>query len=255
VQFAAPPDAYDRFMGRYTPSLAVALADVAGVAAGMRVLDVGCGPGGLTRELASRVGADNVAAVDPAAQFVKACRDRVPGADVRVAAAEKLPWPDGEFDAVLSSLVIGFMRDPDVGIGEMVRVTRPGGTVAGCMWDTTTGGMVMLETFWTAVRTVRPDVVGEREMAGTTEGDIADRLRRAGLQDVAAGELPAHADYTGFDDFWLPFLLGVGPASQFLLGLPERDRATVRDACRAALPDGPFGLDARAWYGRGNAPG
>ena len=46
MQFTAPAEHYDRFMGRYVPQLAVALADAAGVAAGMRALDVGCGPAG-----------------------------------------------------------------------------------------------------------------------------------------------------------------------------------------------------------------
>ena len=50
MQFAAPAEHYDRFMGRYAPTLAEALADFAGVGARMRVVDVGCGPGGLTRE-------------------------------------------------------------------------------------------------------------------------------------------------------------------------------------------------------------
>src|SRR5215207_9495767 len=141
-------------MGRYAPTLAAALADVAGVAPGMRVLDVGCGPGGLTRELATRVGAPRVAAIDPAPQFVAACRERNPGADVREGAAEELPWADGDFDAALSSLVLGFMRDADQGVREMARVTRPGGTVAACMWDTTAGGMTMLRIYWSAARTV-----------------------------------------------------------------------------------------------------
>jgi trans-aconitate methyltransferase len=64
MQFAAPAEHYDRFMGRYAPTLAEALADFAGVGARMRVVDVGCGPGGLTRELVARVGAANVAAID-----------------------------------------------------------------------------------------------------------------------------------------------------------------------------------------------
>ena len=254
MQFAAPAEHYDRFMGRYAPTLAAALADAADIAPRARVLDVGCGPGGLARELAARVGAENVAAIDPASQFVHACRERNPGADVREGVAEALPWADGEFDAALSSLVIGFMRDPDAGVREMARVTREGGTVAACMWDVTTGGMTMLRIFWTAVRTVDSGAQGERTMAGTAEGDIAERFRQVGLEQVVGGALTARAEYTGFDDFWEPFTFAVGPAGQHLRSLSDEQQAAVREACRAALPDGPFSLDARAWYARGTVP-
>jgi SAM-dependent methyltransferase len=251
MQFAAPAEHYDRFMGRYAPTLAVALADAAGVQRGMRVLDVGCGPGGLTRELAARTGATNVAAIDPAPQFVEACRERNAGADVRQGVAEELPWPDASFDAALSSLVLGFMNDPDQGVHEMVRVTRPGGTVAACMWDIASGGMTMLSTFWRAVRRLNPGVQGERRMAGTAEGDIADRFERAGLADVVGGALTARADYASFEDFWEPFTFSVGPSGTYLRSLSAEQQAEVRDACRASLPDGPFSLDARAWYAKG----
>jgi ubiquinone/menaquinone biosynthesis C-methylase UbiE len=251
MQFAAPAEHYDRFMGRYVPTLAAALADAADLQPGARVLDVGCGPGGLARELAARVGAENVAAIDPAPQFVRACRDRNPGADVREGVAEALPWADGEFDAALSSLVVAFMRDPDAGVREMVRVTRSGGTVAACTWDIATGGMTMLRLFWTAARALDPDVQGEGAMAGTAEGDIAERFRRAGLEQVVAGALTAHAEYASFEDFWEPFTLAVGPAGNHLRSLSEEHQAAVREACRAQLPDGPFSLDARAWYARG----
>jgi len=253
VQFAAPADRYDRFMGRYVPELAAGLANAAGIGAGLRVLDVGCGPGGLARELAARVGNERVAAIDPAPQFAAACRERLPGADVREAAAEDLPWGDDTFDAALSSLVIGFMRDADAGLREMARVTRPGGTVAACMWDIAGGGMTMLRIFWDAVRTLDPGAQGERRMAGTAEGDIAERMARAGLRDVAAGALTTHASYTGFDDFWEPFTFAVGPAGHYLSTRDDAQRAAIRDACRAELPDGPFTLDARAWYARGTA--
>ena len=160
-----------------------------------RVVDVGCGTGGLTAELAARVGADNVAGIDPAGQFVAACREKVPGADVREGVAESLPWGDDEFDAALSSLVIAFMKDPDQGVREMARVVRPGGTVAVCMWDIATGGMAMLNTFWAAAREVDPTVEGERMLAGTWEGDIAERFGRAGLGDVEDGTISARAEY------------------------------------------------------------
>ena len=255
MAFTAAADHYDRFMGRYVPSLATALADAADVHAGMRVLDVGCGPGGLTAELAARVGADHVAGIDPAPQFAAACRERNPGADVREGVAEELPWADDAFDAALSSLVVAFMADADAGLREMARVTRPGGTVAACMWDLAGNGMTMLHTFWAAVRSVEPGDHGEQRRVGATEGDIAERMRRAGLADVRDGVLAARAGYTGFDDFWEPFTFGVGPAGDHLRSLAPEAQTQVRDACRAALPaDGPFTLDARAWFARGTVP-
>src|SRR5689334_16094595 len=135
MSFSVPAASYDRFMGRYSSHLSGQLADLAGVAAGQRVLDVGCGPGVLTRELVERVGASNVAAVDPSEPFVEAARARLPGVDVRLAAAESLPFEDGSFDAALAQLVVHFMREPVAGLREMARVTRVGGAVAASVWD------------------------------------------------------------------------------------------------------------------------
>jgi ubiquinone/menaquinone biosynthesis C-methylase UbiE len=247
-EFASPARHYDRFMGRYTIPLARALTDTVGVAKGMAVLDVGCGPGGLATELVGRVGAENVAAIDPAEQFVAACKRRNSGADVRQGVAESLPWEDDSFDATLSCLVIGFMRDADAGLREMARVTRPGGRVGVCMWDIDGGGMTMLRLFWAAMRTVRPDVEGEQNRAGTSQGDIAARLRRVGLGDVSGGALEVSVDYSGFEDLWEPFTFGVGPAGQALAGLDEDEKDAVRETMRGALPSGPFSLDARSWY-------
>ena len=240
-------------MGRYTSSLAPAFADAAGVVGAMKVLDVGCGPGGLTCELARRVGPENVGAIDPAPQFAAACRERHPGADVREGVAEALPWPDGRFDATLSSLVVAFMSDADQGVREMARVTRSGGAVAACMWDLAGGGMTMLRTFWAAARELDPEATGERSRPGVTQGDLGQRFRRAGLQDVVEGELEAHADYADFNDFWEPFTFAVGPAGQYLASLPVDQQARLREACKTAIPDEPFSLTARAWYARGTA--
>jgi ubiquinone/menaquinone biosynthesis C-methylase UbiE len=217
----------------------------------MRVLDVGSGPGGLTSELAARLGAEQVAAIDPAPQFAAACADRHRGADVREGPAEQLPWDDGVFDAALAQLVLAFMRDADAGIREMARVTRDGGTVALCMWDLTDGGMTMLATFWAAVREVQPGASGEARRPGTFAGDIVERLERAGLEDVSGSTLTARADYSGFEDYWEPFTLAVGPAGEFLRSLDPEQVEAVREACRKRLPDGPYTLEPRAWFGRG----
>src|SRR5689334_21445816 len=185
MAFEAAAEKYDRFMGRYTPLLATEMADRVGIVSGMRVVDVGCGPGGLVSSLCARLGATNVAGIDPAAQFVAACSARNPGADIRVGGAEDLPWDDSTFDAALSSLAVGFFRDADAGVAEMVRVTKPGGAVAACMWDIADGGMNMLRIFWSAARTVRPDTRGESAMPGTSGGDLVARFHRARLVDVS----------------------------------------------------------------------
>src|SRR6516162_8357527 len=98
-----------RFMGQYSEPLASQFADLAGVRPGQRLLDVGCGPGALTAELVRRAGADAVSAVEPSASFAAAARERLPGVDVRRAPAERLPFPDGTFDAALAQLVVHFM--------------------------------------------------------------------------------------------------------------------------------------------------
>jgi SAM-dependent methyltransferase len=257
MQFVAPAEHYDRFMGRYVPRLAVELADAAGVEPGMRALDVGCGPGGLTRELVARLGAASVAAIDPAEPFAAACRQRNPGADVRVGGAEELPWGDGEFDAALASLVVAFMSDAGQGTREMARVTKPGGVVAACMWDVPGGGMQMLSTFWRAVRSVTPDIEGEQTRVGFHEGEIAALLDGAGLEDVQDGTLVTGAHYEDFDDFWRPFTFAVGPSGAHLRSMAAEQQDAVRRECFALLgePSGPFDLEARAWFARGTVPG
>jgi SAM-dependent methyltransferase len=254
MDFKSSADKYDRFMGRYTRTLAPAFVDVVGVSGGMRVLDVGCGPGGLTDVLSERVGEEHAAAIDPAPQFAAACQERHPTADVRQGVAEELPWEDGSFDAALASLVVAFMRDADQGVREMARVTRPGGTVAACMWDITGGGMTMLSTFWSAVREIDPGAAGERRRPGVTEGDLGELFRRAGLEDVTEGAIEAYADYDGFDDFWEPFTFAVGPAGEYLASIPAEQQAQVRETCRRTLPEGAFTLTARAWYARATTP-
>ena len=213
AEFTAAVENYDRFMGRYDTGLAAKFADAAGVRAGMRVLDVGCGPGALTLELAGRVGEDKVAAIDPAPEFAAACQARIPGADVREGVAESLPWDDGTFDAAMCSLVVAWMSDADRGIGEMARVTKPGGTVAAAMWDIPGGGLPMLSHFWRAAREIDPTIADGQSRAGVSEGDLIERFRRAGLQDVTGGMLETSVDYAGFDDYWEPFTGAAGPAT------------------------------------------
>jgi SAM-dependent methyltransferase len=257
--FLAPADAYDRHIGRYGPSLAAALMEAAGIAPGQCVLDVGCGPGALTRALAAVLGRRSVAAVDPSPPFAQACRARVPEADVRVAAAEALPFDDGGFDAVLSQLVVNFMTDAPAAVLEMRRVARPAAVVAACVWDYA-DGMTLLRRFWDAALEVDPAGAPAhdegRVMRFCTTRELEELWRGAGLRDVRSGALEATARYEGYDALWEPLERGVAPSGAYAVALDPARRAALRGELRRRLgdPRGPFTLAARAWYVAGCAP-
>lgn len=250
MSFAVAADAYDRFMGRYSVPLAPQLADLAGVAAGQRVLDVGCGPGALTTELVGRLGPDAVAAVDPSEPFVAAARERHPGVDVRLAPAEELPYADDEFDAALAQLVVHFMKDPVAGLREMARITRPGGVVAACVWDHA-GGQGPPSLFWEAARDLDQDVPDESKLAGARDGHLAQLFEEAGLREIEESVLSVELEHESFEEWWEPYTLGVGPAGAHVASLDAEQQAQLRDRCRELLPAAPFVLTARAWAARG----
>ena len=252
MSFDVAAEAYDRFMGRYSRLLSPQLADFAGVEAGQRVLDVGCGPGALTTELVSRLGADNVAAVDPSPPFVEAALARHPGVEVQLASAEKLPFADDTFDASLAQLVVHFMSDPVAGLAEMRRVTRPGSVVAACVWDLA-GGHAPLSPFWTAARQLDPDVADESRLAGARQGHLAELFAAAGLREVEGSSLEVSLEHPTFDEWWEPYTGGVGPAGSYVASLGPDQQAELRDRCRALLPAEPFVLTSRDWAARGLA--
>jgi ubiquinone/menaquinone biosynthesis C-methylase UbiE len=253
MPFSAPAEHYDRFMGRYAPTLTPALADAAAITEGMRVLDVGCGPGGLTAELAARVGADHVAAIDPSTPFVAACRERNPDVDVRQGVAEELPYADDAFDVSLASLVVGFMTDAVAGVGEMRRVTRAGGRVALSFWDLES--MPLLGVFWSAVETVVGPEVGESDRVGRQRGDLRRLLEQVGATDVADSRLACTASYAGFEDWWSSFTGGAGPVGAYQQSLSPEHRARVRAECDTQLghPRSTFTMEAFAWCAVGTA--
>ena len=237
-------------MGRYSVPLAPQFADFAGIAAGQRALDVGCGPGALTAELVSRLGPAAVSAVDPSEPFVAAARERHTGVTVRRAAAEQLPFEDQAFDAALAQLVVHFMADPVAGLREMARVTRAHGVVAACVWDHA-GGQGPLSPFWEAARELDADVQDESQLAGAREGHLAELFDAAGLHEIEEGALSVDVEHPSFEEWWEPFTLGVGPAGGYTADLDEERQARLRTLCRERLPAAPFVLTSRAWAARG----
>jgi SAM-dependent methyltransferase len=246
-------DAYARFMGRWSAPLSGVFLDFAELPADPRVVDVGCGTGVLTAELVHHYGAAAVSAIDPSPPFVEATRRRAPEVDVREGAAEALPYPDDAFDAALCQLVVHFMADPVAGLGEMARVTRPGGVVAATVWDSY-GDRGPLSLFWHAAQDAGYTGAGEALRPGSRDGDLARLFTEAGLSEVTDGRLDISLPFATFEEWWEPFTLGVGPAGDYVASLDEAGRERLEAACRARLPDPPFELTVSAWAARGIAP-
>ncbi len=257
IQPEARPQPYDRHVGRYGPRLAAELISATGIARGQRALDVGCGLGALTIELARVLGERSVAAIDPSESAVETCRLRVSDAEVIVAPVENLPFDDGAFDAALAQLVINLVDDSAAGTREMRRVVRRGGVVAACVWDAT--ATPLLSSFWEAAAEIAPDEVGtvdEHKQVGLPDPTwLRDLWQDAGLEEVSVGGLATLADYEDFDDLWFSFEQGVGRSGAVYLRLDPVRREALRSRAHELLgaPRGRFRLDARAWYVRGVA--
>ncbi len=255
--FAVSGRAYDSFMGRYSRALSEPFADAAGVSGGDTALDVGCGPGALTGVLVTRLGADSVYACDPSPPFRDACAARHPGVVVELGRAEALPFADHLVDHALAQLVLHFVSDPRQAVSEMVRVVRPGGSVAACVWDFA-DGMEMLRRFWDAALSLDPDAPDEaRTLRFGRPGEIAELFSSASLDAVVESTLCVESTYASFDELWEGFLTGVGPAGAYCVSLPDAARERLRAALftRCGSPHGSMTLKAVSRCAVARVPG
>lgn len=115
---------------------AAQLVKRAGVRAGQRVLDVACGTG-VVAVTAARLGT-RVTGIDLTPELLERARDNSRIAAVEIdwleGDVENLPFEDVSFDVVLSQFGHIFAPRPEVAIGEMLRVLKPGGTIAFSTW-------------------------------------------------------------------------------------------------------------------------
>jgi SAM-dependent methyltransferase len=254
----AAGDAYEAYVGRWSARVAERFVRWLDVPAGRRWLDVGCGTGALSGTVVACGAPARVVGVDSSEGFIGDARKRVPDARCGfcVGDARRLPFADRQFDVVVSGLALNFVPDPARAVAEFVRVTRPGGDATAYVWDYAEG-MVMMRHFWDAAAVLDPagaDRDEGRRFPICRPEPLARLWRAAGLDDVTVEPVDIATVFTGFDDYWTPFLGGQGPAPAYLATLTDARRAAIRERLRATLPvrpDGSIPLTARAWAVRG----
>ena len=149
---------------------------------GEHILEVGCGTGNLTMQIAGSVSAE-VTGVDPAGQMVvTAGRKAVDGARFSTAIAEALPFADDSFDAVVSSISAHHWTSARAGTAEIGRVVRRGGRVV--IADIQELGPVLK-----GLRAIGR--VSKDHHHGWAATDLGDLLHRAGFEDVRARTMKA----------------------------------------------------------------
>ncbi|AGB43070.1 class I SAM-dependent methyltransferase [Mesorhizobium sp. CO1-1-7] len=254
---------YEQLMGRWSRKLAPSFIGFAGFAPGEKILDVGCGTGSLTFELAKSADLAAIAAIDFSPVFVEAAKRRNtdPRIEISQADATALPFADHAFDRALALLVLHFVPEAGKAVAEMRRVTRPGGVVAAVVWDHL-GGMAGMRMM---IDTVAALSESGRQLRGRycfqpmmQPGEMKRTFIEQGLADVTETELMIRMDYQDFADYWTPISAGEGSLGKYVTTLEaaerERTEAAVRDAYQAGRPDGPRSFANVAWACRGVAP-
>ena len=234
--------AYERFMGRWSRAVAPAFLDWLAAGGGRRWLDVGCGTGILAETLLELCAPQSVHAVDPAPAQVKAAK-RGPAAGratFEVADARKLPFADATFDVVASALVINFIPEPPLALGEMRRVARPGGLVAGYVWDFAEE-LSPSGPLRTAMRRSGLEVPGIPGTEASRIGALRALFEGAGLEQVETRTVEVCLGYLDFEDFWQAQTPSYAPTTKLIASMDDKERARLRRFVQAALPFGPNG--------------
>lgn len=195
--------------------------------------------------------------VDPSEEFISAAGLHLGGkANVRVADGEDLPFDDQDSDVVVSGLALNFIPDPLAALTEWKRVAKPGGVVSAYVWDYAEG-IEFLRHFWDVAIELNPDARQLDEalrFSMCSPNRLVALFEAAGLRSVEEGAVEVETAFADFDDCWLPFLAGQGPAPSYVASLDDESRARLEVRLRETITsewNGRIRLMARAWAVKG----
>jgi len=244
-------------MGRWSKLVAEKFVDWLSPKSGLCWLDVGCGSGALSEAIVNGHNPAMVIAIDQSEGFVRTAQQRLGNkVSCRVGNAMSLPLDDATINIAVSGLVLNFIPEPEKALSEMQRVTRQGGTVAVYIWDYA-GKMEFLKYFWDVAEELNPDASAlheGRRFPDSNAEQLIKTFNHVGFSEIDATPIEIVTHFTGFDDYWKPFLGGQGPAPTYVGKLDEPERSNLREMLAKKLPvneDGSISLSARAWATKG----
>jgi SAM-dependent methyltransferase len=253
-------EAYEAYVGRWSRPVAQAFLSWLDVPAGRRWLDAGCGTGALTETILALADPAEIVGVDTSEGYLANARARVVDARAVFVSgdAQSVPMPDGCVDSVVSGLALNFVPDPYRAVAEFARVAVSGAVVAAYVWDYAEG-MAMMRHFWDAATVIDPEAAEldeGRRFQLCRPDPLADLWTVAGLDLVMVRAIEVATVFADFDDYWMPFLGGQGPAPGYVASLTDDHRRALCAELHRRLPrgkDGTIPLTARAWAVRGTA--
>ena len=229
--------AYERLMGRWSLLAGAQFLDWLAPAPGQAWLDVGCGNGAFTEVIATQAAPAALTGIDPSDAQIAYARQRAgaKGAAFQTGDAQALPFADASFDLAVMGLVISFIPDPARGLAELVRVTKPGGTVATYMWDLPGGGLPLAPLFRALAEIGHPGQMPPSAAISTGAG-LDTLWRGAGLTDIRSTVVTISTAYEDFEDFWASTSAPAGPQARALQSLPPDQLADLRRRLQTSLP-------------------
>ncbi|MFZ5895317.1 MAG: class I SAM-dependent methyltransferase [Myxococcota bacterium] len=253
-------DAYERYMGRWSRLIADRFLEWLAAPPSSHWLELGCGTGALSAAICETQNPASLIACDPSQPFIEYARARIDPTQrecsFHVLSTPELPHRAGGFDLAISGLVLNFLPDPLATLLALRNRTRDGGQIAAYVWDYR-GGIEFLHHFWQIACMLDPGAARldeSRRFANWREDNLTSLFVDVGLTHVRSELLTIGTDFPHFDDFWQPFLGGVGPAPAYAMSLSPTQRETLRaELHERLLPDsnGHIRLAARAIAVRG----
>jgi SAM-dependent methyltransferase len=216
---------------------------------GQRWIDVGCGNGAFTELIVQRCAPATVEGVDPSEGQLAFARTRPASliAKFNQGDAMALPHADKSFDVAVMALVIFFVPDPTKGVAEMVRVVRPGGSVAAYAWDMRGGGFPW-EPVQAELRALGQKIVYPPSVDASRIDAMRKLWTTAGMIDVETRDITVHRTFDDIDDF-LSIGLTTPSIGPIVRGMQSRDVDTLKARLRDRLPadaNGRITYSARA---------